>query len=516
MAELLITTASHFFKITKITPRAREAINKFASTLIHYNWVKDRGNYSKMPVRVFATSTMDRSEYRFHINQLSEFICFIKGFGLVDDLVGHDSIPFPMPVQVELKMKPEWVLRDYQIPIVEYLTSVGPPVAKFLNLQTGMGKGICALKAMSTIRHRTLIVVKPMYLEKWEIEINEKYDIDPDDVLVIRGSSQLLTLLSAAENGELTAKIILVSMKTLSNWIKLYEKFQYETTAIGYACIPEDFCKLLGVGILLIDEAHQEFHAAFKILLNTNVYRSISLSATLKSDDPFISKMYGVVYPVHLQYAGEAYRRYVSSTAIFYRFKDPFKIKHLDRVSSTYSHHMFEQSILRDKVVTSNYFNLIWETFKGSYLQYYKPNQKCLIFCISIEMCELVVKYLRDKLSSHSGGKYFNLSINKYTAEDDFDSLMTSDISVSTLGSAGTAVDIAGLSTVILTIAVSSIQANLQSLGRLRPLKDGSTPRFLYFVCTDIPKHLQYHEQKRTLMENKALSYTSVNIGTPL
>lgn len=502
MSELQIITATHFFKCINIAPRARPVIDSFARTLVLHGWVRERNTYVKAPLKVFAMATHDRSEYRFHINLLDAFKRHLIEFRLVDDMVQYSSIPIPIPVDVDIKIKDHWVLRDYQIPIVDYLLSNDAPVSKFVNLQTGMGKSFIAMKAISTLRYRTLIVVKPMYLEKWVEDIERTYDIDPDDVVVIRGSSQLLTLLTSAENNELDFKIILISSKTIANWLKLYEKYMSETIEMGYPCLPEDLCKLLGIGVLVLDEVHQEFHANFKFLLTTNVFRSISLSATLISEDPFISKMYGVAYPVTSQYGGNTYSKYVIATAVFYTFKNPFKIQSTDRVSKNYNHHLLEQSVLKQHNVKVNYLNLINDSLKGSYLLDYKPGQRCLIFCMSVDMCTVVTAYLRKQ--------HPHLNINRYVADDEFESLMTSDISVSTLGSAGTAVDIDMLHTVILTIAVSSIQANIQSIGRLRPLKDGRNPRFLYFVCTDIPKHIVYHESKRELLETRAHSYNNV------
>ena len=82
--------------------------------------------------------------------------------------------------------------------------------------------------------------------------------------------------------------------------------------------------------------------------------------------------------------------------------------------------------------------------------------------------------------------------------------------------SAGTAVDIDKLSTVIMTTAMNSSQGNIQGMGRLRELKDGSTPRFLYFVCTDIDTHIRYHVRKREILKSRARYYSAINIGAPL
>ena len=508
MSEFTLIKESHFFKCINVTPRARIAIESYARTLVQTGWVRERNKYFKAPIKVFAMATADRTEFRFHINQLTPFKNHIAALGLTNDLYLEEHKSIHKSLKVKLKIRPEWVLRDYQVPVVDYLVSDEAPVAKFVNLPTGQGKGMCTLYAMSLIGLRTLIVVKPMYLTKWVEEIEEKYDVQPEDTIVIRGSSQLLSLLLSAQDNDCVAKIILISSKTIANWISLYEKYKDQSLDMGYPVIPEDLCKILKVGVLVMDEVHQEFFANYKFFLNTNVYRSISLSATLISDDEFISKMYGVCYPITSQYHGAVFKKYIAATAVFYRFNEPGKIRCKDYVTNNYSHHMFEQSILRNKLIKENYLSLIKDIFAGTYVENYKEGQKCLIFCISIDLCVVV----RDYLQRH----YPKLDIRKYTQEDPWVNLMEADVSVSTMQSSGTAVDIPGLSTVIMSTALNSLQGNVQGMGRLRELKDGSTPRFIYLVCEDIDTHIRYHVKKREILETKALHYNSIFIGKPL
>jgi len=101
-------------------------------------------------------------------------------------------------------------------------------------------------------------------------------------------------------------------------------------------------------------------------------------------------------------------------------------------------------------------------------------------------MCTIIRDHLRkDKDLS-------NLRIEKYTSEDEFEVLLNSHIIVSTLGSAGTAVDIPNLITVINTVLVSSSKTNVQALGRLRKLKDKKV-RFIYIYARNHDKHRKYH-----------------------
>jgi len=363
----------------------------------------------------------------------------------------------------------------------------------------------CTMRAMQEDGVLTIITVKPMYIDKWVEDIHRTYEIAIEDIMVIRGSSQLMAMLLMAEEGELNVKIIIISNKTIQNWIKLYEKFMYETLNMGYACVPEDLAKYLKAGIVLIDEVHQDFHFNFKYTLTTNVPKSISLSATMIADDDFINKMYEIAYPAALRYKGPAYDKYVAAIAVIYKLKFPNKMRCKDNVSKNYSHHLFEQSILRSNELSSNYLDLIKKIVDGSYLKDYKQGQRCLIFAISIEMCTVIMDYLTKC--------YPHLVVKRYVEEDPYENLMTSDICVSTMQSSGTAVDIPELTTVIMTTAMSSSQGNVQGFGRLRKLKDGTVPQFLYFCCENVDSHVKYHEKKRVILESRALTYKSVSMS---
>lgn len=509
MVELIVKISSHNFAATFITPRSRPAIVSFATTMIQYGFA--RGQMNKMsyaPLKVYAASTRDRSEYRFHINQLNDFKRHMERFGLKGDMVVYEQLPIPVGTTVEFLIGPQWVERDYQPPIIAYLANPDPPIQKFLDLQTGRGKSFCSMSAMVKIGKRVVIIVKPMYIVKWKEDMERTFTDISDDIMIVQGSGQLMALLELARNDDLSAKIIIISNKTLQNWYKMYEQFKHETLELGYACLPQDMFGHLGAGVRLIDEVHQDFHLNWKIDMYTNVAHAMSLSATLLSDDGFVAKMHGLAYPVAERYKSPAYHKYISAKAVMYRFREPQKIRTTDPGSNTYTHHQFEKSIIRNPQTLKNYLGLINTLLMGSYMREYKKTQRLLVFCISVEMCTIVREYLANQ--------HPTLDVRRYVEEDPYSNLMESDICVTTLQSAGTAVDVPNLKTVILTIAVASTQANVQGFGRLRELKDGTTPEFLYLVCEDIPKHLEYHEQKRVILESRALRYKPVFIGTPV
>lgn len=139
---LTVTVGSHFFKLNRISHSIRPIIREFAFRYIKYGLVKNPrgGGFKRVPQAVFGAATDDREEYRFHINQYEEFRALFKERGYPDSVFDVVHKPVPQGVHYDLQLKPGWVLRDYQEPIVEYL-SINPPVAKIVEIQPGKGKG---------------------------------------------------------------------------------------------------------------------------------------------------------------------------------------------------------------------------------------------------------------------------------------------------------------------------------------------------------------------------------------
>jgi superfamily II DNA or RNA helicase len=500
---LSIKVYSHGYCAFNLSARGKWLCSQFARHFVQYGFVQQRGQYQRVGLRVFAAATEDRGEFRFHINTLHKFKQFLIENQIDRGLVSWESVALPEGADAEFVVKPQWVPRDYQLPVLSYLEKP-LPLSKFVDLQTGKGKSFVALQALAGYGKRFAIIIKPMYIEKWVDDVIKTYDIEPKDIVVIRGSSQLMALLMLAKEGLVTQKVIILSNKTHQNWIKLYEKYRNDTLDMGYACVPEQFFEVLGVGVRLVDEVHQDFHFNLKLDLYSNVARSISLSATLINSDPFLVKMYEMVFPRSERYEGMALHRYIDAYAVHYRLAKPESIRTEEHGGRGYSHGALEKSIMRHPPTKNNYFRLIEKLIETSFLRIERPKKKLLVFAASIAMCTLLTEYFEHRFGE--------LRVRRYVEDDDYQNLFDSDIVFTTLLSAGTAVDIPDLTTVILTTAIASEQSNVQGLGRLRELPDHPTS-FYYLVCTDIPKHMEYHSKKVTMLKERAKSYHDIFTG---
>lgn len=361
----------------------------------------------------------------------------------------------------------------------------------------------CASAAMAELGHRMVAFLKPKYLEKWVGDLKAILNIDPEDIEVIQGSASLMEVIRKAKEGELTCKAILVSNRTFQHYMNAYEEKGDAILEQGYDCRPNEFIQVLGCGVKLVDEVHEDFHLNFKIDLYTHVEWSISLSATLVSDDAFISKMHEVAYAKKLRYSGLAYDKYVDSYALRYRIVNGDRLRSTEVGSSNYSHMAFEKNFFKNEKLLKAYLELICHQFEEHFLVRYQDDQRCLIYGASIQMCTLITEYMKKK--------YKDLDIRRYVEDDPYANLMEAQVCISTIGSAGTGHDIPKLITVILTVAIASKASNIQGFGRLRNLP-GLEMVFIYFTCMDIAKHVEYHEKKEFLLAGMAKSTRIIDL----
>jgi hypothetical protein len=495
--------------VDHMSAQGREVVEKFSRQFVQYGRRRRGRRYVTGHLHDYFAWRGDRRECRFHIHVLDRFDEHLKACG-----IGHESLverfeePLPVAREIELPINTRWTLRDYQEPAVDYIMADGEPRSRFIGLQTGKGKGITSLFGMSRLRLGTLIAVLPKYIEKWVLEIREICNVELEDIMVVRGVQHLKALLAMAASGTLRSPIVIISSKTLQRWINVYERYGEATLGMGYACLPDQLMGWIGAGFRLIDEVHEHFAMQFRFDLYTHCQRSLSLSATLLHSDGFLNRMYEIAYPSFARYKGPAYDRYVRVTALFYRFRHPDRIRYRDPISKNYSHQRFELSILKDPGLLARYLNLIDGIVRSRYLRGHIPGERLAVFFTTVGMCTRATEFFRDR--------YPDLDVRRYVEEDPFENAITPDIRNTTLLSGGTAIDIPNLTTVILTIAISSLPANLQVLGRLRRLTSGRTPEFIYLNCMDILQHHAYHERKVELFRYRALHHDTEYIHTPI
>lgn len=352
-----------------------------------------------------------------------------------------------------------------------------------------------ALKAVELIGYRTLIVVPAMYADKWYADVLGTFDTSDKNVLYLKGAKSLSAAFKLAAADELPQEFLITTSTTLQIYLRNYEMEKH--ISLERDPHPEKLYEALGVGVRIIDELHKNIHLNIKMDLYSNVYKSIGLSATLKASNPFINKMTDMAYPMRDRYQGLPYHRYIDVYALEYRFANAEKVRHKGS-KGEYSHVVFEQWLMRNPKLLDAYTDMLLDYVEDEFVSTRKPEYTAILFAATIDYCTHLTQCAKQR--------WPDLNIARYIGEDDYEALMKADFAISTVLSAGTAVDKYGLTDVFLSTSIDSIQSNEQAMGRLRELLQwpGVTPRFHYFFAGNVEKQVIYHERKKLLFEHKA------------
>ena len=495
---------SHGIKATQFDDHGQKALNTYCARRFgQQGLVKvSRHSFRKEIVKTFAAATADRTEYRVHRNVLEDLLQGMDHFSIHPSRIEVVHHPLYVPkteIFIQKDLRP---LREYQIPQVEYM--VAPGTIKVTTLQTGRGKSRIFLESVKEIQQRTALVIQAKYIEKWIEDYNGFFETSKGDLMVVQGGKDLSSLIHLAKANELTAKFIIISNKTIYDFIKTYNVMKSDSP---YSIPPEKFYETLQVGIRGIDEVHQDYHLNFKQDLYSHVPKTISMSATLESDDAFLNRMYLINFPKILRAPEVEYDRYIMVVGLWYSI-DRYMLDRFIRFKNAkkqYSHTEFEKSIMRRPQLLRAYIDMIVDIVDTIYLDDRVVGQTALVFCATVKMCGLV----RDAVSK----KAPNLIVNRYTSDEPFSDLMQADIAITTLQSAGTAIDKPNLAKVLMTTALSSKQANEQAIGRLRRLRDfpDVTPEFYFLSAYEIGKHVEYAEAKKHKLDGKVLSFKEMH-----
>lgn len=380
-----------------------------------------------------------------------------------------------------------------------------------------------SLKYFEGNNTRLIIIVLARYLEKWKQDVIENFGKDVN-LFVPSSGKELVRLFMTAKDEyerEVTLKksqlpdITLISSNSFQRYLTTWEQAdEYEKEAL--VC-PHDIFRYMGVGLKILDEAHQHFHLNFKMDLYQHIPKAVYLTATLESNDAFMQRMYQLMWPMEMRDKVLEYNKYDFVYAYLYQHENPKRIRCIS--AQGYSHIAYEQSIFKHTPSRRQYLDMIGDVVENYFIPEYKPGRKMLIFCSLIETCQIVAEYLAKRFKDQ------HWKISKFTSGDPKEVIDTNDVTVSTLGKSGTALDIPGLIQVLMTVALSEPKANLQAKGRNRNLKskpgfEDVTPKFIYFVGQDIDKHRQYHHEKIDLFRPRTLMIREIQspykIGEPM
>ena len=511
MIKTTVRIYTHHFAVCHPTKAVLDSLRPFAAQLIQWNWLEKNNSWTKEIGAYYFSWNQDKTILRFHINLLEAFKSRLVADGMSLGDMLFINMPVPKGAFVRFYVKEHMKPRDVQIKIVPQVLK-DKPISKFLGAQPGLGKSFLSMKGMEHWSERTVVITKPGYLDNWVKALKKTLDIRNSEIMIVTGSEMLSRVIRDLHDGTLKLSVVLLSNATYRSWLSQQEEMPGEEPVPGFPCTAWDFFEYAKIGYRVIDEVHQDYHLNFKADLYSNVPQSISLSGSLFTKDKFEQSMYDLAYPESCHIDIPKPEKYICASPWFYDFIDTQGIRTSAWGRTSYSHIEFEKSLMRSARKLKHYLHMVCESIRKTYMVNRRVGDKCIIYFSTKKMCFLAKQAIKKQFPA--------LNVTKFNQGDPFSNLLEMDICCATLQKAGTAVDIPMLTTVILTIAIDSVKANLQALGRLRDLLElyqyDRIPMFLYYVCNNFKKHKHYHKEKQDILKDRAKYITAMNHNVSL
>lgn len=137
---LKIEKYSHGCRVTGFDADSLHKTTRFLETLS----LKEPGRVNNRPAMVLKKKyygmTENKRELFIHRNSLPEFVGYLSESGYPTAKIVYNQIPIPSAVSADYLIDDKYVLREYQVPIVDELSD--DMYTRRLDLQTGKGKSI--------------------------------------------------------------------------------------------------------------------------------------------------------------------------------------------------------------------------------------------------------------------------------------------------------------------------------------------------------------------------------------
>lgn len=492
---------THFFTVEPFSPRITGILFNYIGEYIEKVWFQERGSKPRLiPGKIYASRTVDNREFRLHMGQLKGFLDALSRHGVDESLIEFVNMERYKPRAYKFKLTPEKTLRDYQMEARDFALDSDDSSfnSSLISIPTGGGKTVVLCSIAEAVGQNVAIAVLPRYMEKWGGDLVENLCLKKKDIMMVTGSKQLKGLIHMAKCGTKPPFVSVLSLVTLQGFFDTYEK-DPKLCLEEYGAIPQDIWKLLGIGLVGIDEAHEHLYSVFRLTLHLHGPKFVALSGTMLSEDVFVEKIQKTIFPHSVRYDKVKMKKYIKLIPMAYEFQDirRSRIRTSSFGRTTYSQVEYEKSIIKNPYTLSNYLAMIKDVVDMGYIDDKKDGDKLAIYCGTIDMCTRVTNYLKSF--------YKDLDVRRYVEKDPYKNVIEADIRVTTIISAGTALDIPNLTRVISTNNISSHKANYQLLGRLRELKDREVKMY-YLYCEQVPKHVQYHQNRMELYEDRVAS----------
>ena len=368
----------------------------------------------------------------------------------------------------DFSLKPEIHLTQIQEELAAELLNGKGYDEWFINLQTGQGKTVLSVHLTSMIQRKTLIVCfSTDILSQWVNTYYQKTTIDNKRVCFLDRNTILKFL-----KGKLDPDDYDIFLGTHALFLSIFKSEGYQ--------IFDNLMNLLGIGMIIYDEAHRNMASIIKMNACHNFAYTIYLSA---------------------DYGQADYKREQKFFKLFRRTKvlrpseeEERSLKYTDVVMVEFNSHPTERDkmAIRSKYGYNSERFMSYEIEKGIIFDVidfvldsiYPANKqyRSLILASHVDHVDAIYEHVKEKYKNYLVGRYHG----SMDEDEKNATLQFADIIVSTYKSFGTGKDEANIRYVIGTNQSNKIEDN-QAAGRARPLADGSRVKYLFLVDKGFP-----------------------------
>ena len=508
MKLLKIEKYSHGVRVSEYSEETYRLIKPFLTTLMLRELENIPRTNRKMMVtkKVYYGETKDRKQLFIHRYCLNDLLRHLVDNNIYSNQIEIVELPVPTAQPAEFKLFDKYVLRDYQQIIQDDI--LRPIQSARIDLQTGKGKTLVSLATVSKLQCKTLAMLPPKYFGLWDTALEDTYHDIKDRVLTVAGSDSLKKVIDRALDDDLKGiDFFMVSNTTYRAYIDAFELHGDNLASIGYNVPPTRFHELLGVGCQINDEIQEDPGLLFRIDLYTNVAKQIYLSATPFTGNKYVTKMIDVMLPEETKVRLPDLSVYINCMGLVYSDIGIKPKDYLTPFKNTYNHARYETQMMLNNKRHTRYKALIKKAVMALFVRDRLPQQKMLLLCATVAFINDMVEFLRSEFPE--------LEINEHVSGSPYERLLTNDITVSTIKSSGTGVDIPNLRETFLLQASGSEKDKIQILGRTRPLKlyPDVDPRMTYLICEQIPQHLKYSTETQRIFKPRTLDMSIKRIS---
>lgn len=400
--------------------------------------------------------------------------------------------------EIKMNMIKGFTLREAQRAPYQFLIS--DKSFKPLGLACGQGKTAVSIAAACSLKMPVMVILGSL-IDQWYKSFRQFTKIKKDEIFVVEGFKALKNLVEMVNNGY-RPKVVLMSLFTMTRYAVRVEE-NYKELSLDYNAL----LTKIGIGTVIHDEVHLNFHMYTCADLVTNVKNNIYLSATYDRSDPSGRRIFDLVFPPEMIFGEEEIKRYSKVVMVHYNLDIPIEQTYRFKVLRGYLHSKYENYLLKHKGCFRRFINdVLSNVIDVYYIKVASNTQKLLILCSTKNLVHEIARELR--------GLYLEKRVTAYLSGDPAygkQTLLEYDIIVSTTKSCSVGIDIKGLKTCINTVSFASSPQAAQTLGRLRQIP-GELTYFVDMYNADVQSQYVHAKKRELIYRPRALELVTINL----